>query len=153
MTWGFPMSATHTEKSSIWLSDSRDVKSIRRRYCSLSTCGLRSWIPLKQSEYIGETKTWNLTVLHVHGMQEQSTWLFLLVPWWWCRWTPVHWWEGMNPLLQVDADTQKCSIFGQLLQAKFLAHERMREALQFVKNHLVLSAIWTIWINSPDRNS
>ena len=52
VTWGFPMSATHTEKSSIWLLDSSDVKSIRRRYCSSLTCGLRSWIPLKQSEYM-----------------------------------------------------------------------------------------------------
>ena len=52
MTWGFPISATHTEKSSISPSDSRDVKSIRRQYCSSLTCGLRSWIPLKQSEYM-----------------------------------------------------------------------------------------------------
>ena len=43
--------------------------------------------------------------------------------------------------LQVNTNTQKSSIFGQPLQAKFFASEHMREALQFVKNRLVLSSI------------
>jgi hypothetical protein len=46
------MLATHSENSSIWLSDSSDVKSIKRRYCSSLTCGLRSWIPLSKSKYM-----------------------------------------------------------------------------------------------------
>ena len=54
VTWGFSMSATHTENSSIWLLDSRDVKFIKRWYCSSFTCGLRSCIPLRQSKYMHE---------------------------------------------------------------------------------------------------
>jgi hypothetical protein len=55
--------------------------------------------------------------------------------------------------LQVDTNTQKCSIFRQPLQAKFLASKHMREALQFIENCLVLTAIRTIGINSPNRDS
>ena len=54
--------------------------------------------------------------------------------------------------LQVNTDTQKCSAFGQPLQAKFLASEGMCEPLQFIENSLVLSCIWPIGIDPPDGN-
>ena len=77
MTWGFPISSTHAEKSSISLSDSRDIKSSSRWYCSSLTCGLRSWIPLNQIDEMSicnnKLEVEALTVSHVHGMPGQST--------------------------------------------------------------------------------
>lgn len=65
------------------------------------------------------------------------------------KWVPCS--EDLRKL-HVNANTQKSSLFRESLQSKFLAGEHKCETLQFIENCLVLSAIWAIWINSPDRN-